>query len=140
MSPNNGHYLFVYGTLLNNSDHPMATYLNQQAKFTTSGFLVGKLYKVDDYPGAIVTQQIDERVYGQIYSLQNEEQVLNELDKYEETGVDFSEPCEYIREVVEVFDDFGKVFNCWVYLYNWPVDDLVHIPSGNYQAYLTQTL
>lgn len=117
----------------------MATYLNQQAKFITSGFLLGKLYKVDDYPGAIVTQQIDERVYGQIYSLQNEEQVLNELDKYEETGVDFSEPCEYIREVVEVFDDFGMVFNCWVYLYNWPVDDLVHIPSGNYQAYLTQT-
>lgn len=140
MSPNNGNYLFVYGTLLNDSGHPMATCLKNQAVFIATGHLTGKLYEVDGYPGVIRTEGTNERVFGQIYKLDDDTRILDELDKYEETGVDFSEPCEYIREVVQVFDDFGKVFNCWVYVYNWPVDDLIHIPSGNYQVYLTKTL
>ncbi len=90
---------------------------------------------VEGYPGAVATGCDEERVEGQIYELHDKELVFRELDSYEEIGNDFAEPYEYVREIVQIYAYSSESVNCWVYLYNWPVDDLQFISSGNYEDY-----
>lgn len=131
-------HLFVYGSLLTGSKHSMADFLSENATLIMTGYFKGKLYEVNGYPGAIYTGQDEERVFGQIVKLRNDERVLNALDRYEEIGADFPVPNEYVREIIQVVGHSGELLHCWVYLYNWPVDALIHIPSGNYRHYLEQ--
>lgn len=130
-------YLFVYGTLLSDSKHPMADFLSSNGSLVMSGYFKGKLFEVDGYPGAIYTGLDKERVFGQIIRLRNEEQMLNTLDRYEEIGADFPVPHEYVRKCVQVVGHSGELFHCWVYLYNWPKKHLQGIASGDYRQYLS---
>ncbi|MFY9154183.1 MAG: gamma-glutamylcyclotransferase family protein [Prolixibacteraceae bacterium] len=128
-------YLFVYGTLLKFTESEVTQFLNRNSQFISIGSFPGKLYEVSGYPGAIYLPDESDRVSGNILEIPSAETVFAVLDLYEEVGDQFPEPNEYIRKQIPVEDNSGKIFNCWFYEYNWPVENLMQILSGDYAQF-----
>ena len=126
-------YLFVYGTLLDTGNE-FAAYLNNNCSFYTKGKFKGRLYDIGEYPGAVADHDSPGYVYGSIVSIRNPTTVLNQLDDYEGFGDDQQQPDLFIRELMAIETDEGLT-DCWIYLYNLPVEGLVLIESGDYLQY-----
>ncbi|WP_158993278.1 gamma-glutamylcyclotransferase [Mucilaginibacter sp. L196] len=129
----NNNYLFVYGTLLNESNE-FAIYLKQNCNYFGKGKLKGRLYDLGEYPGAIPDENYPGYVYGSICELKNTAGALRFLDYYEGFGDDQDQPNLFIRELLGV-ETNGGLIDCWVYLYNLPVEDFRVIESGDYIGY-----
>ncbi|HZY40257.1 MAG TPA: gamma-glutamylcyclotransferase family protein [Mucilaginibacter sp.] len=124
-------YLFVYGTLLDESN-PYGVYLKENSRYHAEGRFKGKLFNIGNYPGAVTHQAPDAFVFGSVFLINNPETVLKELDDYEGFGDDFAQPNEFVRELATI-DTEGGTLNCWIYLYNYPVGGLPVIESGSYR-------
>ena len=132
--------LFVYGTLLqatNGAIHPL---LAGQAGFLGAGSIAGKLFLVQDYPGAVAIADGQSRVFGEVYQLLSPEKLLPALDAYEECAPNFPAPHEYQRLCAPVLMNTGQSLNAWVYLYNLATSQLQLISSGDYRSYLSNPL
>jgi gamma-glutamylcyclotransferase (GGCT)/AIG2-like uncharacterized protein YtfP len=124
-------YLFVYGNLKRNQNSLMSSYLNNNAKFIGDGYTLGRLYNLGSYPGYIPSTNSNEKVFGEIFELQNTGKILDVLDDFEESWPKFSEDAEYKRLELNVYFEDSELL-CWVYVYNWAVDDNQLIKSGIY--------
>ena len=124
--------LFVYGTLMRGFDHPMAKLLAKSANFIGEATCKGRLYRVNHYPGLVLSDDPADIVFGEVYRLRAGEELLREFDMYEACGEGFAEPTEYVREMLEVALDDGTASEAWTYLYNWPVAQLARIASGRF--------
>jgi gamma-glutamylcyclotransferase (GGCT)/AIG2-like uncharacterized protein YtfP len=127
-------YLFVYGTLLSEGNQ-FAAFLMENSTFYSKGKFSGKLYDVVEYPGAISDPGCGYFVHGQVFFMNDPASILRRLDDYEGFGDEQPQSNEFIRELIEVETD-DKPLKCWAYLYNFPVDGLWHIKSGNYLEYV----
>lgn len=125
-------FLFVYGTLLEKSNNDMSKFLNAHAEFVGKGYFNGKLYDVEEYPGAVLSKNINDKVYGSIYEISNAEKVFKVLDAYE--GIDLPQTNNdlFKRVVVEAFYEGGRTVKTWVYIYNQPFHHLRLISSGRF--------
>lgn len=119
-------YLFVYGTLKKGSRIPeRQPPLEQKAHYLRDVTLQAKLYHLDEYPGAVLSDQEQNLVHGELYELKFPEETLPGLDEYE--GPDFK------RSLVDVFfPEFGFPLECWAYLYQGPVAGLTPVPGGRF--------
>lgn len=123
--------LFIYGTLLN-EDNEFAVYLKNNSSFYAEGKINGQLYDLGEYPGAILSLNNGEYIYGSIVRLSNPEKVLAVVDDYEGYGDEQEQPNLFVRVLAEVETEKGRV-TCWVYEYNLSVEGLVQIESGKYR-------
>ena len=128
----NSDYLFVYGTLMRGFDHPMAQLLSRNADFLGGARCCGRLHLVKHYPGLTLSDDPNDRVFGELYRLRSPRELLREFDMYEACGEGFAEPTEYVRQLLPVTSDDGPVSEAWTYLYNWPVAHLPRIASGRF--------
>lgn len=130
--------LFVYGTLLQGTNHSMAQFLTLHSTVLGNGCFAGKLYDVGSYPGAIWNASSRSNVHGQVVELLDVDLVLEHLDVYE--GIDLSNPNpdQYERVILPVKMETGVMMDCYVYVYSWPVTGLAHIVSGDYIQHLNQ--
>lgn len=126
-------HLFVYGTLMRSSQHPMARKLQAGAAYLGGARYNGRLYRVTHYPAVIASAAPGEWVFGDVYTLRDRD-LLAELDRYEGCGPDDPEPTQYLRLVQTVTLDSGAQMEAWVYVYNLPVDELEWIRSGRFDA------
>ncbi len=125
-------YLFVYGTLMKATGNKMYRLLAGNSDFLDDGYFQGKLYLVDYYPGVIDSTSPEDIVKGEIYLLKKPNETLNKLDLYEECGPSFDQPTEYIREKRDITLKSGKTLKAWVYIYNYPVQGLKLLKSGDF--------
>ncbi|MGR9043711.1 MAG: gamma-glutamylcyclotransferase family protein [Gammaproteobacteria bacterium] len=131
-------YLFVYGTLRRTFDNVMAQWLSRHAGFFGTAFFRGALYEVDRYPAAVPCLDEYSRVFGDLYRFNDPEQVFAALDDYEECSDRFPKPHEYRRLKSEILlPDDGSIM-AWIYLYNFPIERLERIRSGDYVSYLLE--
>ncbi len=125
--------LFVYGTLQAAFDIPQARQLRSGAKLLGRASFAGRLYDLGDYPGAVQSADPKERVWGELWQLTgNSDELLGQLDLYEESSTDFPEPREYERRLIEVTDAEGRLCRAWTWLYNRPISDMPLVPGGDY--------
>lgn len=132
--------LFVYGTLLADSGHPIARLLAANGRRIARGSICGRLYIVPDpedptnsYPGALPCGNPNERVHGEVYEITGDRAALfARLDQYEVCSPDFPEPHEFMRRQVSVTLDTGRSITAMCYLYTWDVSKARHVPSGRY--------
>ncbi|ESS70291.1 hypothetical protein MGMO_124c00220 [Methyloglobulus morosus KoM1] len=124
--------LFVYGTLRRNTGKKMPGLLAGYSDFIGYATFQGKLYEIDDYPGATPSGCPSDLVHGEVYHLREPDFLLPRLDEYEECGLGHPEPAEYSRELREVRLICGKAVAAWIYLYNRPTDKLKLMPSGDF--------
>ncbi|RRA98592.1 gamma-glutamylcyclotransferase family protein [Larkinella rosea] len=120
-------HLFVYGTLLSVSKHPIAEFLRRNTQLVGPGFFPGRLYDLGTYPGAVFNPEADSFVHGEIYffpepALKNQK-LLRTLDDYEGD--------EYDRILVPVQTANGFI-QCWTYVFNQPTESFPRIFSGRF--------
>jgi gamma-glutamylcyclotransferase (GGCT)/AIG2-like uncharacterized protein YtfP len=130
----NSAYLFVYGTLQKDSGHEMSKFLASHSIFVSKGYFNGKLYVVDWFPGAILSDENSDRVFGSVFKINNPTAVFNVLDDYEGLGENDPKPHLFKREVITVFLENKTKIKAWVYLYNHSTVNLKRIISGNFVA------
>jgi len=124
--------LFVYGLLRTKANHEVGQYLTKNATFVAEATFQGKLYRVSYYPGVVPSSHKQDQVLGDVFKIP-QANVLTELDYFE--GVDPHSPAaenEYIRKIQEVLTVQGEKLLCWIYLYNWQVDEKDRIKSGDF--------
>ncbi len=125
-------YLFVYGTLRRAYKHSLLKALNEYAIFISEATFQGILFLVDNYPGAIESNNLNDIVYGDIYFLKDTKKVLTILDEYEECTAAHNSPTEYIRCARLIKLNYKSSIKAWIYLYNHSTDDLIRIKNGDY--------
>ncbi|AUS04017.1 gamma-glutamylcyclotransferase family protein [Pseudotamlana carrageenivorans] len=125
-------YLLVYGTLQKESQNSMSKYLAAHGQFVARGCFQGKLYQVSWFPGAVVSSNILEKVYGSIFKIDTSENVFKVLDAYEGIGRVPKASDLFKRESVHAMLDDGTTIETWVYLYNRSVNHLKRISSGDF--------
>lgn len=111
-------YIFVYGTLKRDKHSEMHQFLAKHAEFVDVAGYCGKLYKVDYYPGAVPSDDPNDKVHGEVYLIRHPDVLFRHLDQYEECGREFPEPNEYVRRKQQVRLGSGDTVNAWIYLYN----------------------
>ncbi|MCF7560151.1 gamma-glutamylcyclotransferase [Sabulilitoribacter multivorans] len=120
------HYLFVYGTLLQDINNEMSRFLANHSQFVSNGYFNGKLYEVNQYPGAILSDSTTGKVYGSLFKITNSHRVFEVLDVYEGVAEGL-----FKRAIINTFLP-NKTVLSWVYLYNQPTTHLQIITSGDY--------
>ncbi|MFC4874753.1 gamma-glutamylcyclotransferase family protein [Negadavirga shengliensis] len=130
--------LFVYGTLRSGFGHPMWERLRNSSSLLGEGYFCGLLYDLGPYPAAVRSAHEEEVVRGEIYALEDEENLLEALDRYEGIDEKLDGVAEYTRKKVKAFLDGGREYWSWVYLYEGYTDHLVPIPEGDYLKYLNE--
>lgn len=126
-------HLFVYGTLMRGYPHPMADKLARNASFQGHAAYRGRLFLVETYPGVVPSSDAADVVQGDVFAL-NDASYLRTLDRYEGCGPDDPQPQQYRREIGCVALETGAVIDAWLYLYNWPVENLTRISSGRFSS------
>jgi gamma-glutamylcyclotransferase (GGCT)/AIG2-like uncharacterized protein YtfP len=125
--------LFVYGTLRQGNANVMAAYLAAHAEFVAGGWFQGCMYQISDYPGVIASEQPDDRVFGEVYRLNDAQVALAVLDDYEECGTQYTQPAEYQRVKTHILAMDGRVLEpVWIYLYQWPLVGKARIALGDF--------
>lgn len=106
-------------------------YLNAKCSFYAEGRFKGRLYDIGEYPGAISDADGPYYVYGKIFLVNDPDNVLKQLDYYEGFGADEVKPNLFTRERM-LIETSNEPVECWVYLYNLPVNGFRLIKSGRY--------
>ncbi len=125
-------YLFVYGTLLKDFESDMSKFLGQHSEFVGSGYFNGNLYEISWYPGAVLSDNPNDKVYGHIFKILNAEKTFKVLDDYEGIGDASEHANEYNRTLIDAYLDSNRPVKTWVYIYNNSTENLKQITSGNY--------
>jgi len=125
-------FLLTYGTLMRAFENPFASQLRGSSSFHGDGSFQGLLYRVSWYPGAVYRSDLNNKVYGEIYKLNNPAVLLPALDEYEDVLENESESL-YLRKIIPVKLPDQSVLHCWVYLYNQSVDELELIEGGHFR-------
>jgi gamma-glutamylcyclotransferase (GGCT)/AIG2-like uncharacterized protein YtfP len=125
-------YLFVYGTLMQDFKNEMSKFLASHSQFIAHGYFNGKLFEVDGFPGAILSEYKEDKVYGSIFKLNDNESIFKVLDVYEGIDATSKVPDLYKRNIITSFLENGEILQTWVYIYNLSTTNLVQITSGKY--------
>lgn len=130
-------FLFVYGSLRSESNHPMSLLLTKLAKHHGDASFNGQLYDAGSYPAAVDSEATTDKVYGELYELFEPKKILTDLDNYEGYNPQNTSESLFIRKKITIRHS-GKELQAWIYLFNRSVRDLHRIPSGNYLTYLNK--
>ena len=125
-------FLFTYGTLL--PQHAPDEVKSVVTKLTPcgEGSISGVLFDLGEYPGAVFDNSSDTRVFGTVFRLPDEVNIISELDRYE--GFDPASPSTslFVRKLHPVVLTTGENIECWVYEYNGnPVQERILV-DGRY--------
>ena len=124
--------LFVYGTLRKDSCNSMFQMLARDARFVGHARIVGRMYRLGEYPGLVPSRDPGCWVQGEVYALENPPKTLALLDDYEGCGPDDPKPREFERAEHTVVLESGAEDNVWVYVYRGSTTDKQEILSGDY--------
>jgi gamma-glutamylcyclotransferase (GGCT)/AIG2-like uncharacterized protein YtfP len=125
-------FLFVYGTLRRDFCNYISDLLAKNADLISAATYQGKLYLIDDYPGVVPSDMPTDIVRGEVYQLNDPDHLLSRLDEYEECGLGFPKPKEYVRTLQSVRLNNGENIFAWIYLYQWSTEKLLLLPSGDF--------
>ncbi len=125
--------LFVYGTLMSATGHPMAARLAREATLLGPASIQGRLYRIAWYPGVVDTPNAEERVHGELYVLTDPVTSFAWLDAYEGL-VAGRRDSEYARLERPARPLATADVTAWVYLYQRDPDPLRLIADGRWTA------
>jgi len=130
-------FLFVYGTLKSEAINTNAQYLHQHAQLLGRARWPGRLYLISNYPGAVPPSSNNEFVNGELWRLNDPDQLLATLDVYEECAPSSPVPHEYKRSLESVQLIAGEkggahIIQAWVYIYNLDIAGFNRIDDGNF--------
>ena len=132
-SETTGDCIFFCGTLLPQYVPSEMRGVVAPLRFLEEGSVRGMLYDFGEYPGAILDETSDKRVYGAVFQLPGGSRILDELDRYEGYDPANFGSCLFVRRRCPVEVSDGSVIECWVYEYNGNPQGVPIIASGRYR-------
>ena len=99
------------------------------------GRVPGRLFRLDGYPGLVLSGEPGRWVRGELYALEPPKELadtLTRLDDYEGCGPNDPRPHEYERVVLDVILESGGNESAWVYVYKGATANRQEILSGDY--------
>jgi len=126
-------FLFVYGTLMKKCPkNQWSNFLQENAKYLGEGWTSGVLYQIDFYPGLI---RGHEKVYGEIYQLNNALEIFFKLDTYEGYNSEKLDESLYLRKNTQVYSLIKcEYISAFTYFYNQSIVNLERIESGKFKC------
>ena len=121
-------FLFVYGTLRRDYGLSLMREVADEMEFVATGQVLGQLYDLGDYPGAVKLDQALTVIKGDVFQLKDSTTVFRLLDQYEGE--------EYRREKVVVDLDTGGQKEAWIYWFTGPAEEGKRIRVADYLDYL----
>ncbi|MDH4444114.1 MAG: gamma-glutamylcyclotransferase [Akkermansiaceae bacterium] len=120
------HLVFVYGTLRRGgSNH----FRMAGAAFVAAGSIIGRMYRIDWYPGLILDPSGYE-IQGEIYQVDGP--MLAALDVFEGISAGEIEGSEYRRVATEVVQHDSQVVSAFVWEWLGMVDESQRISGGDW--------
>ena len=117
-------HVFAYGTLqLGLAPNEIAPVV-EKLRPVGEGFLFGKLYDLGSYPAAVIDPASAWVIYGTVYELPDDADLLRKLDAYE--GDDYARIWQMVTLVA------GGGYACWVYDYQGQPGEERFIEGGRY--------
>jgi gamma-glutamylcyclotransferase (GGCT)/AIG2-like uncharacterized protein YtfP len=126
-------HLFVYGSLMSTSGHPMGARLRAEARLIGPATIRGRLYRVSWYPGVAENTNPEQRVHGELYALDAPGRALEWLDAYEGIAPGSRDGSEYERVERPARLATGEEIAAWVYLYQKDVTGFRLVPDGRWR-------
>jgi gamma-glutamylcyclotransferase (GGCT)/AIG2-like uncharacterized protein YtfP len=126
-------YLFAYGTLQPGYAPAEMANVAARLKFFNRGFVKGTLYDLGGYPGAILDPSSDQTITGLVLELPKDEDLLPELDAYEQFNPAAPASSQFLRILHPVILASGRALNCWVYVWNGNPASATIIPGGRFR-------
>jgi gamma-glutamylcyclotransferase (GGCT)/AIG2-like uncharacterized protein YtfP len=127
-------HLFVYGSLRSACDNPYARLLREESDYLGRASVIGRLYRVDWYPGLIIRDK--DRgggvVRGEVFRLRDAEALLEVIDSYEGCGAEDPRQSEFSRARTAAVLDSGEIVACWIYVYTGHINGKTLIESGDW--------
>jgi len=111
-------YLFVYGTLLPGTAPAEIATAASQLRAIDHGTVQGTLYDLGDFPGAVLESVSGRRIFGTVFALPENPEVLRELDAYEEFDPAAPGQSQFLRVRAVARLVSGAKRDCWIYIYN----------------------
>ena len=125
--------LFVYGTLRRGAGHPMHDLLSRHASLIGAASTAGILYDTGRYPAAAPAECEHDRIHGEVYELDDPDEVWPWLDEYEGAFPGDAADSLFVRRLVTVEVDGGRTLHAWMYWYNRPVHEFERIAGGRFE-------
>jgi gamma-glutamylcyclotransferase (GGCT)/AIG2-like uncharacterized protein YtfP len=124
-------HLFVYGTLLSESGHPMQAVLRRGGTLVGPGRVRGRLYDFGSFPGLVRSDRPEGWVSGEVYRLERPDVTLPPLDAYEGCGPEAGPGSGFrrVREAVRLVH--GGEIEAWVYRYEGDLRGARPLPPGD---------
>lgn len=122
--------MFVYGTLMLASGHPMGKRLSSEADFIGPASVQGLLYDLGKWPGLVLSDNPKEQVKGEIWALRCQSSFYW-LDEYEGLYRNVPET-EYARVPWHAFLNGRSKIPVSLYLYRWSTAGAPLIASGSW--------
>lgn len=86
-------YIFVYGLLKSIYDNEPARFIRRNCSLIGEGHFPGTLIDIGSYPEAVFEQDSENKVHGEVYRIdQNQEELVSFLDHFEGVGDQFEKP------------------------------------------------
>jgi gamma-glutamylcyclotransferase (GGCT)/AIG2-like uncharacterized protein YtfP len=125
-------YLFAYGTLAEDNVPREIAAAVKQLTIVGAGFIFACLYDLGEYPGAVLDERQRYKVFGKIFELPADRNLLDRLDAYE--GFDPERPAAslFVRKCTAINRPRQAPVTGWVYEYNGDVHASSLIKSGHY--------
>jgi gamma-glutamylcyclotransferase (GGCT)/AIG2-like uncharacterized protein YtfP len=108
--------------------------LARHAHLAGTGWMRGRLFDTGSYPAAVLTDDPEEQVHGELYRVVGNSagELLELLDRYEGYLPEAPERSLFLRQRTRVTRQDGEPVPAWVYSYNGATDRLRRIMSGDY--------
>ncbi len=115
-------YLFVYGTLRRGERADVSK--KCAATYVGVARARGKMFRVEDHPGMVESDDESDKVIGEVYRLEDALRAWPVLDEYEGD--------EFERSVTSVRMADGQILQAWAYFYRGDTSQKDRISSGDY--------
>ena len=129
-----GEFVFFYGTLLPEFVPDTMRSVLDRLRFSGEGSVCGMLYDLGEYPGAVFDATSDKRVYGAVFELPEDSQVLQALGRYEGYDPSARHKSLFVRKLQHVDLATGGAIECWSYEYNGNPEGAPILASGRYEG------
>lgn len=122
----NPELVFVYGTLRRGGSN---SFRMAGAEPIADGSIMGRLYRIDWYPGIVLDPAGDE-IHGEVYAVGPEQ--LAALDAFEGVSAGEIEGSEYRRVQTTVVKKDSQILTAWVWEWLGAVEESQRISDGDW--------
>jgi len=127
-------FLFAYGTLQPGRAPEEIASVVAKLELVGEGSAAGVLYDLGEYPGALLDPSSEKRIFGSVFRLPSDPDLLGALDAYEGYDPDAPNTSLFVRRCCMVALTDERELPCWLYEYNREPGSARVLATGRFEG------